>query len=173
MELELVRFPDERLRKRSEEIQAFGPEIAQLGNAMEKMMRRHGGIGFAAIQGGVPLRMLVMECPGAPMPGPIVLCNPEIQEEIGKREEREGCLSIPGVHESILRSEKVRCAWRDPGGNPREGWFEGLAAVCLQHEIDHLDGKLMFDRLSRLKADRAKARYAKQKEMARRAEKGK
>ena len=172
MKLKLVKFPDERLRIKSEPVEAFGEPAEELGRALVEMMKEHRGLGFAAIQGGVALRMFAMECEGMPEPGPMVLCNPEVLEAEGLREGKEGCLSIPGIAETLKRSEKIRCAWTDPSGERKEGWFSEIAAICVQHELDHLDGKLMFDRLSKLKADRAKTKYAKSQEMARRAEKG-
>lgn len=170
MDLELVRFPDDRLRMKSEPVLQFGEEVEDLCASMIRMMKERHGVGLAAIQAGVPLRVFVMECEGTPTAGPLALCNPEILEEEGVSDRLEGCLSIPGVAEKVRRSARVRCSWLGPDGSPQEGWFEGIAAVCAQHEIDHLDGKVMFDRLSSLKASRAKEKYAKMREAARRQE---
>lgn len=170
--LPILEYPDARLRLRSAEISVFDEELRARARRMIDRMKEAHGVGLAAIQVGWPIRMLVMECDGAPegFAGPLALCNPELLEGFGESGIEEGCLSVPGVRERLRRFERVRAAWTTLEGERVSGVFEGLAAVCLQHELDHLNGKIFFEGLSPLKANRARERYFKFKKSKSRAD---
>jgi len=115
------------------------------------------GIGLAAIQVGVPLRVIVMDLAGeGEEPAPRYFVNPEILETVEETAPyEEGCLSVPDVFDDVERPKRCRIRYLDYDGNPVDEWAEGLYAVCIQHEIDHLEGTLFIDYLSRLKRQRA------------------
>lgn len=167
-ELPLLEFPDPRLRQKSAEVTVFDAALRERAGRMLEKMRSSEGVGLAAIQVGWPIRMLVMECEGAPkgFEGPLTLCNPRALTGSGRSEIEEGCLSVPGVRERLGRFERVEASWQTLDGETASGVFEGLAAVCLQHEMDHLNGKIFFEGLSPLKAARARERFFKLKKTA-------
>ena len=145
--------PDPRLKKLCPEVEAVDDAVRKLVDDMLETMYDAPGIGLAAPQIGVIRRLFVMDCAekDAP-PQPLALVNPEIlwaSEEM--RVHEEGCLSIPDVYEEIERPAKVRVRFLDREGAEREAEFEGVASTCVQHEIDHLDGKLFIDRLGAVK----------------------
>ncbi len=146
--------PDPRLKKRCDEVSDITPELRELADDMLQTMYDAPGIGLAAPQVGVMARLLVMDCikdPDTP-PRPLVLFNPRIlwvSEEHNVYE--EGCLSIPDQYADVERPAEVRVAWVDETGTEREEQFGGLWATCVQHEIDHLDGKLFIDYLKPLR----------------------
>jgi len=115
------------------------------------------GIGLAAIQVGVPLRVIVMDLAGeGEEPAPRYFVNPEILETVEETAPyEEGCLSVPDVFDDVERPKRCRIRYLDYDGNPVDEWAEGLYAVCIQHEMDHLEGTLFIDYLSRLKRQRA------------------
>jgi len=156
-------LPDPRLRLVSEPVKAIDDEIRQLVDDMFETMYDAPGIGLAAIQVGVPKRVITADLAKKDeQRAPEVFINPEIlsrSEELSIYE--EGCLSIPEIHEDVERPAKVRVRYLDRGGKPHEVDAEGLLATCLQHEIDHLDGVLFIDHISKLKRDRIVKKFTK------------
>ncbi|MFN3144548.1 MAG: peptide deformylase [Paracoccaceae bacterium] len=146
--------PDPRLKKRCDEVSDITPELRELADDMLQTMYDAPGIGLAAPQVGVMSRLLVMDCvkDADTAPRPLILFNPRI---VWASEERnvyeEGCLSIPDQYADVERPAEVRVAWIDETGAEREEQFDGLWATCVQHEIDHLDGKLFIDYLKPLR----------------------
>ena len=145
--------PDPRLKKRCTSVTDFGSDLQELAKDMLATMYEAPGIGLAAPQIGVMKRVIVMDCMKAPEPPrPMVLINPEIlwsSEE--KNTYEEGCLSIPDQYAEVTRPAEVRVRWNDLDGAVQEDQFDGLWATCVQHEIDHLDGKLFIDYLGPIK----------------------
>ena len=150
----ILLHPDPRLKKRAEEVPDLSDDLRALADDMLETMYDAPGIGLAAPQVGVSARLVVMDCvkeEGA-TPAPMTLFNPEIvaaSDETSVYE--EGCLSLPEQFGEITRPAEVTVRWIDRDGNPKEQDFAGLWATCVQHEIDHLDGKLFIDYLSPLK----------------------
>ena len=159
----ILLLPDPRLRLVSEPVKAIDDEIRQLVDDMFATMYDAPGIGLAAIQVGVPKRVITADLAKKDEPrAPQVFINPRIlsrSDELSTYE--EGCLSIPEIHEDVERPAKVRVRYLDGGGKPHEVDAEGLLATCLQHEIDHLDGVLFIDHISKLKRDRIVKKFAK------------
>ena len=154
--------PDPRLKKKCEPVDAVDDAVRALVADMFETMYDAPGIGLAAPQIGVISRILVMDCAGRSEdengdaipepPDPIAMINPEIlwvSDE--KRVYNEGCLSIPELYDDVERPDRVRVAWLDEGGERREREFDGIRATCVQHEIDHLNGKLFIDYLGPVK----------------------
>lgn len=165
----LVILPDSMLRKVSAPIGDITPEIRKLAEDMLETMYEAPGIGLAAIQIGEPVRLVTLDVSKKAEEGeeqqrePMVLINPEVtwrSEEFSAYE--EGCLSIPEYYEEVERPARVKVSYRDLDGKAQEIEADGLLATCLQHEIDHLNGVLFIDYLSRLKRDRVNKRFAKQ-----------
>jgi peptide deformylase len=165
----LVILPDSMLRKVSTPIGDITPEIRKLAEDMLETMYDAPGIGLAAIQIGEPVRLVTLDVSKKAEEGeeqkrePMVLINPEVtwrSEEHSSYE--EGCLSIPEYYEEVERPARVKVSYRDLDGKAQEVEADGLLATCLQHEIDHLNGVLFIDYLSRLKRDRVNKRFAKQ-----------
>ncbi|HUI95544.1 MAG TPA: peptide deformylase [Xanthobacteraceae bacterium] len=160
---DILILPDKRLRLVSEPVKTVTGDIKALVEDMFETMYAAPGIGLAAIQVGVPKRVVTMDL--AKKEGekePRVFINPEIvwaSDEPSIYE--EGCLSIPEVHENVERPAKVRFRYLDLDGKPHEAEAEGLFATCIQHEIDHLNGKLFIDHISKLKRDRIVKKFAK------------
>src|SRR5512145_3028499 len=150
----VLQFPDRRLREVSKPIEAVTDEIRALAQDMLDVMYDEPGIGLAAPQLGVPVRLAVVDVgwteEGAEK-NPRVLVNPEIVHSEGKITWTEGCLSVPEFQAEVERAERVRLRATDLDGNPVEIDASELEAVCFQHELDHLDGVLFIDRISRLK----------------------
>ena len=158
--LPIYETPDPILRQISSPVEEITPELQTLIDDMFATMYAAPGIGLAAIQVGVPKRLLVIDLQepeeegGEPVRRPLVFINPEILETSDVTVPySEGCLSVPEQYAEVLRPDRVRARWLDRDGNPHEEWLDGLLAVCLQHEIDHLNGILFIDHLSRLKRD--------------------
>ncbi len=155
--------PDTQLRLVSKPVLSVSRDIAQLAEDMLETMYDAPGIGLAAIQIGVPLRAVVIDLAKKDEPKqPVVYLNPEIlsaSEELSTYE--EGCLSIPDYYEKVERPASVRVRYMDTKGKIEEIDADGLLATCLQHEIDHLDGKLFIDHLSKLKRDRVMKKFTK------------
>ena len=160
---EILILPDRRLRLVSDPVSKVTAEIRTLVEDMFETMYDAPGIGLAAVQVGVPKRVVIMDL--AHKKGeknPQVFINPEIvwsSEEQSSYE--EGCLSIPEINEEVKRSAKVRFRYLDLDGKPHEAQAEGLFATCIQHEIDHTNGVLFIDHLSKLKRDRIVKKFAK------------
>ena len=158
----ILRFPDQRLRKKAKPVDKVDDEIRQLADDMLETMYDAPGIGLAATQVNVQKRLLVIDV-SEDRSEPRVFINPEIIEQRGEEIMEEGCLSVPGIFAEVKRAEwiKVRALGRD--GEPFELETDGLLAVCIQHEIDHLNGKLFVDYLSELKRRMVRKRLEKER----------
>jgi len=153
---DVVKWPDPVLAKRGEDVTVFDAKLKQLVDEMFESMYAAQGIGLAAPQIGLSQRLTVIDCSFKKNPDEkVVLINPEIIERKGKQVEEEGCLSLPEIREKVSRAAWVKVHAQDVEGNPIELEGEELLARAIQHEIDHLDGILFIDRLSRLKRDLA------------------
>jgi peptide deformylase len=153
---EILKFPDRRLRRKSQPIREISDEIRTLAADMLDVMYDEPGIGLAAPQVGEPVRLVVVDTDWTQedaQRNPLVLVNPEIVERHDKIVWTEGCLSVPDFEAEVERAARVRLAALDLSGGALEIEAEGLRAVCFQHEIDHLDGILFIDRISRLKRE--------------------
>jgi peptide deformylase len=148
--LTILQFPDPRLRTVAHPVDAVDDGIRQLVDDMLETMYDARGIGLAATQVNRPLRVLVMDL-SEERNQPQVLINPEIIDRDGRQICEEGCLSVPGEYAEVERAEQIRVAALGRDGQRREIEADGLLAVCIQHEIDHLDGKVFVDYLSPLK----------------------
>jgi peptide deformylase len=151
---EVLKFPDKRLRQISKPIDEITDEIRALAQDMCDVMYDEPGIGLAAPQLGVPVRLIVVDTTWTQEDGerdPLILVNPEITERDGKITWTEGCLSVPDFEAEVERSANVRLIARDLEERPVDIAASEIQAVCFQHEIDHLDGVLFIDRISRLK----------------------
>jgi peptide deformylase len=159
--LPILRYPDPRLHTKAKPVAVVDAEIRKLAADMAETMYEAPGIGLAATQVNVHVRLLVLDI-SEDKSQLQVFINPEILWREGEHEGEEGCLSVPGVYETVRRSERVRVRALNLDGQPFELDADGLLAICLQHEIDHLDGKVFVEYLSRLKLGRIKAKLAKQ-----------
>jgi len=158
----IVKYPEESLARKCEEISEFNGELGQLAEDMLETMYSAPGIGLAAPQIGVNRRMVVIDQTAGETAGhQLVLVNPEIVEESGTQKEEEGCLSLPGLTAVVRRPFNVLVKAFDLEGNAVEIQGEGLLARVLYHEIDHLDGILYLDRISSLKRDFLKRKIRK------------
>ncbi|HEV7253185.1 MAG TPA: peptide deformylase [Mesorhizobium sp.] len=161
--LPLVLLPDPILRQVSKPVERFDADLRRLAADMVETMHDAPGIGLAAVQIGEPLRLIVIDLAkeGEP-PAPQVFVNPEIVERSDERSiYEEGCLSIPDYYADVERPALVRVKHLDGEGRMQETPAEGLLATCLQHEIDHLNGVLFIDHISRLKRDMVVRRFKK------------
>ncbi len=158
--LRILEFPDPRLRKKAVPVEVVDDPLRQLIDDMFETMYEAPGIGLAATQVDVHRRLLVADV-SQEKDEPQVLINPEILERDGSAITEEGCLSVPGYYEEIERAEHIKVRYLDRDGNEQESEYEGLLAVCVQHEIDHLDGKLFVDYLSEIKRQRIRKRLEK------------
>jgi peptide deformylase len=159
--LPILRYPDPRLHTRAQPVAKVDAEIRKLAADMAETMYEAPGIGLAATQVNVHRRVLVLDI-SEDKSQLQVFINPEILWREGECEGEEGCLSVPGVYETVKRSERIRVRSLDLDGKSFELDADGLLAICLQHEIDHLEGKVFVEYLSRLKLGRIKAKMAKQ-----------
>ena len=160
--LNILKFPDPRLRTRAVAVTEFDSALKTLVSDMLETMYEAPGIGLAATQVDVHKRLLVMDI-SEQKDEPKVLINPEILEQEGVEEMDEGCLSVPGFYETVSRAEKVRVRAQDENGDFFEIVADDLEAVCIQHEMDHLEGKLFVDYISSLKRDRIRKKLEKLK----------
>ncbi|MCG6967914.1 MAG: peptide deformylase [Chromatiaceae bacterium] len=159
--LDILHFPDARLRNIAKPVAEVDDTVRKLIDDMFETMYAAPGIGLAAIQVNEPRRVIVVDT-SEDRSQPIALVNPEILDRQGEEEMDEGCLSVPGVYETVQRAERVRVRALDRDGNPFELDIDGLLSVCIQHEIDHLDGKLFVDYLSSLKRQRIRKKLEKE-----------
>ncbi|MEY2342252.1 peptide deformylase [Acidithiobacillus sp. IBUN Pt1247-S3] len=148
--LKIVEYPDTRLKGMAQPVARIDREIRQLADDMAETMYDAPGIGLAAPQVAAGQRLIVVDVSDG-RNELLTLINPEIIDKIGEEEMKEGCLSVPGVLETVRRAERVTVRAQDVAGKTLELEADGLLAVCLQHEIDHLNGVLFVDHLSRLK----------------------
>jgi len=160
--LTILEFPDPRLRRKAAPVDAVDAELRALIDDMFETMYAAPGIGLAATQVDVHRRLLVADV-SADKDDPHVFINPEILEKDGVTVTEEGCLSVPGYFEEVERAEHIRVRYLDRDGRERDEEFRGLLAVCVQHEIDHLDGKLFVDYLSEAKRTRIRKRLEKER----------
>ena len=174
--LEILKFPDPRLRKKGVKVKEVTPELKQLAENMLETMYSFKGIGLAAAQVDRQVRLLVTDTRPREegrykiedmtemeqkVPQPLVIFNPEIVAKNGKTTYDEGCLSVPTYYETVTRYDVVEVKGLDIDGKPLHFTTDGLLAICIQHEIDHLDGKLFIDRLSPIKSARIKSKIKK------------
>lgn len=151
--LNILHYPDERLHKVAKPVEKVDDEIRRLIDDMAETMYAAPGIGLAATQVDRHLRVIVIDV-SEDKSGLIALVNPKLISLDGKTRFEEGCLSVPGIYEEVERAERVTVEALDRDGNSYRLDAEGLLAICIQHEIDHLDGKVFVEKLSRLKLDR-------------------
>lgn len=163
--LKILEFPDPRLRKKASPVDAVDDALNGLIDDMFETMYAAPGIGLAATQVDVHKRLLVADV-SSDRSDPRVFINPVIVEKDGVTVTEEGCLSVPGYYEEVERAEHIRVRFLDRGGDEVEAELEGLLAVCVQHEIDHLDGKLFVDYLSEAKRQRIRKRLVKDRRQA-------
>ncbi len=159
--LPILRFPDPRLKKVATVVREIDESIKRLARDMAETMYEAPGIGLAATQVDAHKRVVVIDVSEA-RDELLTLVNPEIIERAGTQVCEEGCLSVPGIYDNVERAESVVVQYLDLNGEARRIEAHGLLAVCLQHEIDHLDGKVFVEHLSQLKQTRIKAKLAKQ-----------
>jgi peptide deformylase len=159
--LNVLHFPDPRLRTRAAPVERVDDGIRKLVGDMLETMYSAPGIGLAATQVNVHQRVIVIDI-SETKDHPLCLINPEITASDGVEEMEEGCLSVPGVFEKVRRADRISVRALDRDGAPLTLAAEGLLAVCIQHEMDHLEGKLFIDYLSELKRGRIRKRLHKQ-----------
>jgi peptide deformylase len=159
--LNILRYPDARLHRVASPVTVFDESLKRLVADMAETMYAAPGIGLAAIQVDVPKQVIVVDV-SERRDTLVVLVNPEIVEATGVSDIEEGCLSVPGIYELVERAERVKVRAHDQNGNPFTLEAQGLLAVCIQHEMDHLKGKVFVEYLSPLKQQRIRAKLAKQ-----------
>ena len=159
--LDILRYPDPRLYTIAQPVEKVDDSVRRLVRDMAETMYAAPGIGLAATQVDVHKRVIVIDVSDA-RDQLVVLINPEIVWREGEKECEEGCLSVPGVYDIVKRAERVGVRALDADGRQFELAAEGMLAVCVQHEIDHLEGKVFVEYLSRLKQTRIRARLQKQ-----------
>lgn len=163
--LNILEFPDPRLKTVAKEVEYFDTQLKKLVTDMTETMYSANGIGLAATQVDVHKRLLVLDI-SENQDQPRVYINPQILEQSGEQDCEEGCLSVPGVYASIKRAEKIVVKAQDIDGNFFEEQLESLHAVCIQHEMDHLIGRLFVDYLSPLRRNMVRKKLEKQRKVA-------
>lgn len=152
MDLSIVEYPDKRLREISKEVKSFDQTLHKLLDAMYPVMINTNGIGLAAIQVAHPLRALILNIPDEngeqPDENLLEIINPVVIEKNGETTYQEGCLSVPQFYEDVKRHETIKINYQDRDGNTNTLEAEGLLAIAIQHEMDHLEGILFIDKLS-------------------------
>lgn len=161
----VLQYPDERLRKVAQKIEKVDDNIRSVIDDMFETMYEEQGVGLAATQVDVHRRLFVADC-SEDQNEPLVFINPEITEAEGHFKNDEGCLSFPGVYAKVERAERITVTALDKNGERFSRSAEGLLAICIQHEIDHLDGKLFVDYLSPLKRERIRKKLEKEQRLA-------
>jgi peptide deformylase len=159
--LEVLHFPDTRLRTKAVSVSEVDDGIRGVVRDMFETMYAAPGIGLAATQVNIHQRIIVIDV-SSDQDQPLCLINPELVASDGEEEMEEGCLSVPGYYETVRRAERVRVRALNEQGETFEMDADGLLAVCIQHEMDHLDGKLFVDYLSPLKRSRIRSKLEKQ-----------
>ncbi len=160
--LEILRYPDPLLKKKSQLVTEFNGDLKQLANDMVETMYAAPGVGLAAPQVGALQRLIVLDCSGSEEDADLIIAvNPEITAGAGASLEEEGCLSVPGYYASVKRHETATMRYQDLDGNYHEREAGGLLAIGMQHELDHLEGVLFVDRLSPLKRSIFRKKYMK------------
>jgi peptide deformylase len=158
----ILEYPDQRLRNRAQPVTRFDAELGRLIDDLFESMYAAPGIGLAATQVDVHKRVLVIDISDA-RNEPLVFINPEILSKEGEAETEEGCLSVPGIFDEVKRAAKIRLRFQDRTGAVSEQDYEDMLAVCIQHEMDHLDGRLFVDYLSDLKRQRIRKKLEKER----------
>jgi peptide deformylase len=158
--LQILEYPDPRLRTKAKPVEVFDATLAKQVEDMFETMYAAPGVGLAATQVDFHKRLIVMDVSEG-KDAPMVFCNPEILSAEGTGVTEEGCLSVPGIFDEVKRAATVRARAQDATGKVFEVELDGLAAVCLQHEMDHLEGKLFVDYLSDLKRERIRKKLDK------------
>lgn len=158
----ILEFPDPRLRTRAQPVTRFDAALGTLVDDLLETMYAAPGIGLAATQIEVPQRVLVIDI-SEERNQPLVIVNPEILAREGEASSEEGCLSVPGIFDEVKRAAKVRVRSQSRTGEVSEREYDGTLAICIQHEIDHLDGKLFVDYLSDLKRERIRKKLLKER----------
>lgn len=161
----VLQYPDERLRKVAQKIEKVDDNIRSVIDDMFETMYEEQGVGLAATQVDLHRRLFVADC-SEDQNEPLVFINPEITEAEGHFKNDEGCLSFPGVYAKVERAERITVTALDKNGERFSRSAEGLLAICIQHEIDHLDGKLFVDYLSPLKRERIRKKLEKEQRLA-------
>ncbi len=167
-QLPILEFPDPRLRTKAVPVdpaQVVAPAFQRLLDDMFETMYEAPGIGLAASQVDVHQRFMVIDV-SEDKSGPQVFINPEILAKVGEQVYQEGCLSVPGIFADVTRADAIDVRFIDRNGQAQELHADGLLAVCIQHEMDHLDGKLFVDYLSPLKREMVRKKLAKQRKLA-------
>lgn len=159
--LDILVYPDDRLRTVAKPVTTVDDSVRAVLDDMFETMYEAPGVGLAATQVNIHERIVVIDV-SEDKQQPLALINPKILSTEGMAEGEEGCLSIPGIYENVKRAEKVKFSALDRDGNEYEMEADGLLAVCVQHEVDHLDGKMFVDYLSGLKRRRIKKKMLKQ-----------
>lgn len=159
--LNILHYPDERLHKIAAPVRQFDAKLQRLIDDMAETMYEAPGIGLAATQVDVHVRLIVIDA-SETRDALLVLINPEIVKQDGLQTSEEGCLSVPGIYDKVERAERVRVHYLDLNGETQFIESDGLLAVCLQHEIEHLDGRVFVEHLSSLKQARIKSKLTKQ-----------
>jgi peptide deformylase len=158
--LDILRYPDERLHTVAAKVEVVDDEIRRIVDDMAETMYAAPGVGLAATQVNVHRRIIVIDTSDS-RDQLLTLINPEILAAEGEQECEEGCLSVPGIYDKVMRAAKVKVRALGRDGQPFEVDAEGLLAVCIQHEMDHLEGKVFVEYLSRLKQMRIRTRLSK------------
>ena len=158
----ILEYPDPRLRTRAQPVTRFDAELGRLIDDMFETMYSAPGIGLAATQVDVHRQVIVIDI-SSERNEPLVFINPEIVAREGEASTEEGCLSVPGIFDQVKRAAKVRVRARDRQGEAFERDYDDILAVCIQHEMDHLDGKLFVDYLSALKRERIRKKLDKER----------
>lgn len=177
MILEVLKYPDQRLREKSAEVKDFSKDLEKLSKNMLETMYSENGIGLAAPQVGELLRMLVIDCRPrdtkgrykiedvtpleAAVPQPLIVINPVVVKSKGKTTYEEGCLSVPTFFDTVARAKWIELEYHDLKGQKKTIETDGLLAIVIQHEMDHLEGTLFIDHLSMIKANRIKNQIKK------------
>ena len=161
-ELKILKFPDPRLRTVATKVTKFDKSLEILANDMLELMYKENGIGLAATQVNHHIRLITIDI-SEERDSPMIFVNPEFEiiNEDSHLSFEEGCLSVPGFNEEITRPDNIKLKWQDIKGEEHEDTPSGLLTVCIQHEIDHLEGKLMVDYVSPIKRERIKKKLTK------------
>jgi peptide deformylase len=158
--LSVLQFPDKKLRNKALPVETFDASILKIVDDMFETMYEQGGIGLAAIQVDIKLRIIVIDI-SEDKKAPLCIINPDIFFREGVQEEFEGCLSFPGVFDKVDRSKVIKLRAQDQHGKTFEIEADDILSICIQHEMDHLDGILFVDHLSRLKQERLRKKLEK------------
>lgn len=162
MILDIVKFPDKTLRKKNKPVEKVTEDVLKKLDDMAETMYNAPGVGLAAPQVGIDIRLVVMDITAEDEPSKLEkLINPEVLEYEGEQTGEEGCLSLPGEYADVQRAEWIRYKYIDENGDKHEEETTGLKARVIQHEVDHLDGILFIDKLSTMKRDMIKKRIKK------------